>query len=162
MFIEVKELFKTYHSGNVGVHALSNASFGVEKGEIVVILGPSGSGKSTLLNIIGGIDKCSSGHVFVGQDEITALTDKQLVEYRRRDIGFVFQFYNLIPNLTVQENISVSEDICESPLDFDQLLHDVGLYTMKYRFPHELSGGQQQRVSIARALIKNPKIIFCD
>jgi putative ABC transport system ATP-binding protein len=162
MFIDVKELEKIYQTGDIRFTALKKVSFSMEKGQIGVILGPSGSGKSTLLNIIGGIDSGSFGRVIVNGREITKLDDKQLAEYRRTDIGFVFQFYNLIPNLTVYENICVSEDISLNPLDINELLKEIGLYELKDRYPRELSGGQQQRVSIARALVKNPKLLFCD
>lgn len=162
MFIEVKELEKIYQTGDIHFIALKKVSFSMEKGQIGVILGPSGSGKSTLLNIIGGIDSASTGQVIVNGSEITKLNAKQLAEYRRNDIGFVFQFYNLIPNLTVYENICVSEDISLNPLDIKDLLKEIGLYELKDRYPRELSGGQQQRVSIARALVKNPKLLFCD
>lgn len=162
MFIEVKDLEKIYKTGDVRFTALNKVNFSMEKGQIGVILGPSGSGKSTLLNIIGGIDSGSSGQVIVNGKAITNLNDKQLVEYRRNDIGFVFQFYNLIPNLTVYENICVSADISMNPLDMNELLKEIGLYELKDRYPRELSGGQQQRVSIARALVKKPKLLFCD
>lgn len=162
MFIEVKDLEKIYQTGDIRFTALKKVSFSMEKGQIGVILGPSGSGKSTLLNIIGGIDCASFGQVIVNEKEITKLNSKQLVEYRRTDIGFVFQFYNLIPNLTVYENICVSEDISMNPLDVNELLKEIGLFELKDRYPRELSGGQQQRVSIARALVKNPKLLFCD
>ena len=132
------------------------------RGEIGVILGPSGSGKSTLLNIIGGIDRCDSGLVLVGDIDVTKLSDNKLTDYRRDEIGFVFQFYNLIPNLTVGENIEVVSNISKSPLNIDEVLKAVGMLDKKYRFPKELSGGEQQRVSIARAVVKNPNLLLCD
>jgi putative ABC transport system ATP-binding protein len=134
----------------------------LDKGEIGVILGPSGSGKSTLMNIVGGIDRGDSGKVFVDGVEISDLNDDHLTDYRRGDIGFVFQFYNLVPNLTVGENIEVVSNISKSPLDTDEVLAAVGMKDKKNRFPRELSGGEQQRVSIARAIVKNPKLLLCD
>lgn len=162
MFIEVNELGKDYRTGDVLFRALDNVTFNIEKGQIGVILGPSGSGKSTLLNIIGGIDKADSGSVYIDGTDITKMSDKQLTEYRRNSIGFVFQFYNLIPNLTVYENVEVSANISKNPEDTDQILDAVGIKELRNRFPRELSGGQQQRVSIARALVKKPKLLFCD
>lgn len=162
MFIEVKGLEKSYSQGEIEFAALKDVSFSMEQGQIAVILGPSGSGKSTLLNIMGGIDSASAGHVIIDGTEITGQNEKKLVEYRRNDVGFIFQFYNLIPNLTVYENICVSEDISTSPLDIEELMREMGLYDLRDRFPRELSGGQQQRVSIARALVKNPRLLFCD
>lgn len=162
MFINVKNLSKMYQSGMEEFYALNNVSMSLEEGEICVILGPSGSGKSTLINIIGGIDSASSGEVIINNENILNYNLNQLTEYRREKIGFIFQFYNLIPNLTVKENIEVVSDISSDPIDIDELLKDVGLSDMKNRFPNELSGGQQQRVAIARALVKKPEILLCD
>ncbi|RDU24680.1 ABC transporter ATP-binding protein [Anaerosacchariphilus polymeriproducens] len=162
MFLEVNNLVKKYQTGKVTFQALKNTSFTMEQGQIGVILGPSGSGKSTLLNIIGGIDYADQGRVSVGGIEITQMSDKQLTEYRRSSVGFVFQFYNLIPNLTVYENIEVSSNITKDSIKIDEMLEAVGMKEFRDRFPRELSGGQQQRVSIARALIKKPKLLFCD
>ncbi|TDT62819.1 ABC transporter ATP-binding protein [Fonticella tunisiensis] len=162
MFIKVENLKKSYRTGDVKTDVLKGVKMSLGKGEIGVILGPSGSGKSTLLNIIGGIDRCDSGKVTVDDIEVTNLTDDQLTDYRRENIGFIFQFYNLIPNLTVGENIEVVSNISRSPLDTDEVLKAVGMLDKKYRFPRELSGGEQQRVSIARAVVKNPKLLLCD
>ncbi|WKY46580.1 ABC transporter ATP-binding protein [Eubacteriaceae bacterium ES3] len=162
MLIEVKNLNKIYKSAALEFHALKDVTFSMEKGQIAVILGPSGSGKSTLLNILGGIDFANSGTADIDGQKITEFNSKKLQEYRREKIGFVFQFYNLIPNLTVYENICVAEDISQNPLDIDALIKDIGLFELRDRYPQELSGGQQQRVSVARALVKNPKLLFCD
>ena len=162
MFIEVKDAVKKYGKGDALVYALNKANAGIEKGEICVILGPSGSGKSTLLNILGGLDSPDSGSVIIDGKEITGLKPRQLTEYRRSDVGFVFQFYNLIPDLTVKENIEVVSDISSDSLDIDGILTALGIEKYKTRFPRELSGGQQQRTAIGRALIKNPKILLCD
>ncbi|ATW23525.1 ABC transporter ATP-binding protein [Candidatus Formimonas warabiya] len=162
MFIDVINLKKSYTTGSVTTEVLKGIGMKLEKGETGVILGPSGSGKSTLINIIGGIDRGDSGQVSVDGVEITDLNDDQLTDYRRGDIGFVFQFYNLVPNLTVGENIEVVSNISKSPLDTDVVLAAVGMRDKKHRFPRELSGGEQQRVSIARAIVKNPKLLLCD
>ncbi|MDO4863483.1 MAG: ABC transporter ATP-binding protein [Ruminococcus sp.] len=162
MFIEVKDAVKKYGKGDALVYALDHAELGIEKGEICVILGPSGSGKSTLLNILGGIDSPDSGSILIDGKEITGLKPRQLTEYRRSDVGFVFQFYNLIPDLTVRENIEVVSDISASALDADDIMKALGIEKYRTRFPRELSGGQQQRTAIGRALIKNPKILLCD
>lgn len=162
MFIEVKNAVKKYGKGEALVYALNDANVDIEKGEICVILGPSGSGKSTLLNILGGLDSPDKGSVKIDGKDITGLKTKQLTEYRRSDIGFVFQFYNLIPDLTVKENIEVVSDISDSALNIDDILKSLGIEKYKTRFPRELSGGQQQRTAIGRALIKNPKILLCD
>lgn len=148
--------------GEVQINALHDASFEVEKGELVVIVGPSGAGKTTLLNILGGMDTLSTGKVFLDGEEISALSKKQLTEYRRHDVGFVFQFYNLIGNLTALENVELANQICKNPLDAAQILQDVGLGARTKNFPSQLSGGEQQRVAIARALAKNPKLLLCD
>ena len=162
MFIKVEKLKKSYTTGEITTQVLKSVEMTLDKGEIGVILGPSGSGKSTLLNIIGGIDRCDSGLVEVDNVEITKLSDNALTDYRRDQIGFVFQFYNLIPNLTVGENVEVVSNISKSPLPIDDVLKAVGMTDKKYRFPRELSGGEQQRVSIARAVVKNPNLLLCD
>lgn len=162
MFIEVNNAVKKYGSGNTEVFALNGASFSAEKGEVCVILGSSGSGKSTLLNMLGGIDRLDSGSFIVDGNEISGLNDDDLVEYRRTDIGFVFQFYNLIPDLTARENVETVVDISSDPLDIDEVMTTLGIIDYSGRYPNELSGGQQQRVAIARALVKNPKLLLCD
>lgn len=162
MFVEIENLIKSYKTGEVRTQVLNGAQMNLDKGEIGVILGPSGSGKSTLLNIVGGIDRCDSGLVKVDGISVTKLSDNELTDYRRENIGFIFQFYNLIPNLTVGENIEVASNISKSPLYIDDVLDAVGITDKKYRFPKELSGGEQQRVSIARAVVKNPKLLLCD
>lgn len=162
MFIDVTNLKKSYTTGVVKTEVLKGIGMKLNKGEIGVILGPSGSGKSTLMNILGGIDRSDSGKVSVDGIEINNLNDDKLTDYRRGDIGFVFQFYNLVPNLTVGENIEVVSNISKSPLNTDEVLEAVGMKDKKHRFPRELSGGEQQRVSIARAIVKNPKLLLCD
>ena len=162
MFIEVKDLCKTYKTEATEFTALDKVNLDIEKGEICVILGPSGSGKSTLLNIIGGIDDASSGTIVSDGVEVTSLKGERLTNYRREKVGFIFQFYNLIPNLTVYENIEAVKNISKNSLDIDELLAEVGLLEYKNRYPRELSGGQQQRVSIVRALVKNPSLLLCD
>ena len=162
MFIKVENLKKSYKTGEVTTQILNEVGMSLDKGEIGVILGPSGSGKSTLLNIIGGIDKGDSGFISVEDIVVTNLSDNKLTDYRRDKIGFIFQFYNLIPNLTVGENIEVASNISRSPLNIDEVLKAVGMLDKKYRFPKELSGGEQQRVSIARAVVKNPNLLLCD
>ena len=161
-FVEFQNVGKTYHMGEVSINALHDASFEVEKGELVVIVGPSGAGKTTLLNILGGMDTLSTGRVFLDGQEISALNRKQLTDYRRHDVGFVFQFYNLIGNLTALENVELANQICKNPLNAAQVLQDVGLGARVKNFPSQLSGGEQQRVAIARALAKNPKLLLCD
>ena len=161
-FVEFHNVGKTYHMGEVEINALHDASFTVEKGELVVIVGPSGAGKTTLLNILGGMDTLSEGQVFLDGQEISRLNRKQLTEYRRHDVGFVFQFYNLIGNLTALENVELANQICREPLDAAQILQEVGLGDRRKNFPSQLSGGEQQRVAIARALAKNPKLLLCD
>lgn len=161
-FVEFENVGKTYHMGEVRIHALHDASFTVEKGELVVIVGPSGAGKTTLLNILGGMDTLTSGRVMLDGQEISHLNRKQLTDYRRQDVGFVFQFYNLIGNLTALENVELANQICTEPLDAEEILCRVGLENRMRNFPSQLSGGEQQRVAIARALAKNPKLLLCD
>jgi putative ABC transport system ATP-binding protein len=161
-FIEVKNLKKTYRMGEVDVNALNDASFDINEGEFVVILGPSGSGKSTLLNILGGMDLPSSGNVIVEGNDITLYNDSQMTLYRRNKVGFVFQFYNLMSNLTAKENVELATEICEDFLDIDEILMGVGLSERSGHFPSQMSGGEQQRVAIARAVAKNPLILLCD
>ena len=161
-FVEFQNVGKNYHMGEVSIHALHDATFQVEQGELVVIVGPSGAGKTTLLNILGGMDTLSTGKVFLDGQEISALNRKQLTDYRRHDVGFVFQFYNLIGNLTALENVELANQICKNPLDAAKVLQDVGLGGRVRNFPSQLSGGEQQRVAIARALAKNPKLLLCD
>lgn len=155
----VKKVFKT---GNTTTHALDGVSFDIQKGEVIVILGPSGSGKSTMLNVLSGIDTPTSGKVMYIDDEIGKFTDKELTKYRRENLGFIFQSYNLIPNLTIYENVELGSHLSDNPLDIDELLEVVGLLDMKNKFPYQLSGGQMQRVAIARAVAKNPSVLFCD
>ena len=161
-FVEFNNVGKTYRMGEVEINALHDATFQVEKGELVVIVGPSGAGKTTLLNILGGMDQLSCGTVMLDGQEISAMNRKQLTEYRRHDVGFVFQFYNLIGNLTALENVELANQICKDPLPAEQILKDVGLEARMKNFPSQLSGGEQQRVAIARALAKNPKLLLCD
>ena len=161
-FVEFHDVGKTYKMGEVEINALHDTSFEVEKGELVVIVGPSGAGKTTLLNILGGMDTLSTGKVYLDGQEISALNRKQLTNYRRHDVGFVFQFYNLIGNLTALENVELANQICKNPLDAAQVLENVGLKDRAKNFPSQLSGGEQQRVAIARALAKNPKLLLCD
>lgn len=153
---------KVYHVGEIDIEALRDASFTVEKGEIAVIVGESGAGKTTLLNILGGMDTLTSGRVTLDGREISRMSQKELTTYRRFEIGFIFQFYNLIQNLTALENVSLATQICKDPLDSAEVLRDVGLEDRMNNFPAQLSGGEQQRVAIARALAKNPKLLLCD
>ncbi|GAA0075879.1 ABC transporter ATP-binding protein [Clostridium sp. CTA-5] len=162
MFLKVENLKKSYNTGEITTTVLKGVDISLDNGEIGVILGPSGSGKSTLLNIIGGIDRCDSGTVLVNDIDITPLNDNSLTDYRRENIGFIFQFYNLIPNLTAEENIEVVSNISKTPLNTDDVLKAVDMLDKKQRFPRELSGGEQQRISIARAIVKNPKLLLCD
>ena len=161
-FVEFENVGKTYHMGEVQINALHDVSFSVEKGELVVIVGPSGAGKTTLLNILGGMDTLSNGKVMLDGREISKLNRKQLTNYRRHDVGFVFQFYNLVGNLTALENVELANQICRNPLNAADVLRDVGLEERIKNFPSQLSGGEQQRVAIARALAKNPKLLLCD
>lgn len=161
-FIRFENVEKIYGSGEGAVRALHDASFTIGKGEICVIVGPSGAGKTTLLNILGGMDTLTSGRVFLNDREVSAFDRRQLADYRRRDIGFVFQFYNLVQNLTALENVELASQICTDPLDAAEVLAEVGLSHRIDNFPSQLSGGEQQRVAIARALAKNPKVLLAD
>ncbi len=161
-YVEFKNVKKVYHMGEVSIEALRDATFEIEKGEICVIVGASGAGKTTLLNILGGMDTLTEGSVLLDGREISKYDKKQLTSYRRYDIGFVFQFYNLVQNLTALENVSLATQICREPLDSAAVLDEVGLSDRKNNFPAQLSGGEQQRVAIARALAKNPKLLLCD
>ncbi|MEN6339395.1 MAG: ABC transporter ATP-binding protein [Clostridiaceae bacterium] len=161
-YVRLEGVTKIYDTEGVRVSALSDVSFEIGKGEICVIVGQSGAGKTTLLNILGGMDTLTSGKVFLGGEEISAYNKRQLTRYRREDIGFVFQFYNLIPNLTALENVEMATELAKAPFSADQVLEDVGLAERKGNFPAQLSGGEQQRVAIARALAKNPKLLLCD
>ena len=161
-FIEFENVGKVYDMGQVQIKALQDASFSVEKGELVVIVGPSGAGKTTLLNILGGMDTLSTGRVTLDGREISRMNKRQLTDYRREDVGFVFQFYNLVGNLTALENVELANQISKHPLDARQVMRDVGLGERMGNFPSQLSGGEQQRVAIARALAKNPKLLLCD
>ncbi|MCR5666536.1 MAG: ABC transporter ATP-binding protein [Eubacterium sp.] len=162
MFIDLKNGRKSYGEGAAKVEALDGADLELENGKINVILGPSGSGKSTLLNMLGGLDTLDSGALEINGHNLTGMSDKQLTRFRREDVGFVFQFYNLIPDLTVRENVEVVADISNHPLEIDDVLSKLDILEYKHRFPRELSGGQQQRVAIARAMVKNPKLLLCD
>ena len=161
-FVSFRDVSKIYRSGEVEIRAVDDISFEIFKGEFVVIVGPSGAGKTTVLNMLGGMDACSEGTILVDGSEVSRYNARQLTEYRRRDIGFVFQFYNLVQNLTALENVELAAQICPDPLDAQEVLRDVGLADRINNFPAQLSGGEQQRVSIARALAKNPKLLLCD
>lgn len=161
-YIEFKKVNKQYKMGEITINALNDTTFSVEKGELVVIVGPSGAGKTTTLNILGGMDSATSGNVVVDGKDITLLKEKQLVKYRREDIGFVFQFYNLVQNLTAKENVELAMQISKHPLNPSIVLEKVGLKERQNNFPSQLSGGEQQRVAIARAIAKNPKLLLCD
>ena len=162
MFLEIQDLKKSFGQGEAKTEVLKGINFSVEKGEICVLLGPSGSGKSTLLNIIGGIDSADSGYISINGEKTADMNEKALTNYRRRHLGYVFQMYNLIPNLNVKENIEVGAYLSDNPLNIDDLLHTLGLYEHRHKLPNQLSGGQQQRTSIGRALVKNPDILLCD
>lgn len=161
-YIEFKDVKKKYKMGEVEIDALGGVDFSVDKGEFVIIAGASGAGKSTILNILGGMDTVSSGKVIVDNNEISKYSQKDLITYRRYDIGFVFQFYNLVQNLTARENVELATQISKNPLNIDKVLDSVGLRDRKNNFPSQLSGGEQQRVAIARAIAKNPKLLLCD
>ena len=161
-YIEFKNVCKEYKMGEITIKALNNANFNIEKGELVVIVGPSGAGKTTTLNILGGMDTATSGEVIVDGKKVTSLKNKELIKYRREDIGFVFQFYNLVQNLTARENVELATQICKDSLNIDEIIEKVGLKDRKNNFPSQLSGGEQQRVAIARAIAKNPKLLLCD
>lgn len=162
MFITVEALKKGYQTGSTRNEILRGVNLSLNKGEIGVILGPSGSGKSTLMNIIGGVDRADSGKVIVGESKVYAFDDDRLTDYRRNSVGFIFQFYNLVPNLNVTENIEIVSNISQAPLNVDTVLQAVGLESKKRSFMRELSGGEQQRVAIARAIVKNPQLLLCD
>lgn len=161
-FVKFDHVKKKYHVGEVDIEALRDASFEIEEGEFCVIVGASGAGKTTILNILGGMDSLSEGHVYVDGNEISAYSKKRLISYRRYDVGFVFQFYNLVGNLTALENVELASELCKDPVDAAKVLEEVGLADRKANFPAQLSGGEQQRVAIARALAKNPKLLLCD
>lgn len=161
-FVTLKDVKKSYHMGEVMIQAAAGMDFTIEKGEFAVVVGPSGAGKTTVLNILGGMDFATSGEVWVDGENIAEYKSRKLTAYRRDDIGFVFQFYNLIPNLTALENVELALQICKDPMDAGKVLEEVGLGDRKDNFPAQLSGGEQQRVSIARALAKNPKLLLCD
>ena len=161
-FVEFEHVKKTYHMGEVTIDALRDATFSVEQGELCVIVGPSGAGKTTLLNILGGMDTLTDGKIVLSGEDISRYNERKLTAYRRHDVGFVFQFYNLVPNLTALENVELAAQICREPLPADEVLKSVGLEHRMANFPAQLSGGEQQRVAIARALAKNPKLLLCD
>ena len=162
MFLEIKQIKKSFGTGDSRVNVLKGIDLEIEKGEFCVLLGPSGSGKSTLLNIIGGIDGADSGSITIEGEQIEDMTKKKLSLYRRIHLGYIFQMYNLIPNLTVRENIEVGAYLSDKPLDVNELLHTLGLYEHQRKLPNQLSGGQQQRTAIGRAIVKNPDILLCD
>lgn len=162
MFLEIQDLKKSFGQGEAKTEVLKGINFSVEKGEICVLLGPSGSGKSTLLNIIGGIDSADSGYISINGEKTADMNEKALTNYRRRHLGYVFQMYNLIPNLNVKENIEVGAYLSDKSLDIDELLKTLGLYEHRHMLPNQLSGGQQQRTAIGRAIVKNPDILLCD
>ena len=161
-YVELKDVYKRYRMGEVTITASDGVSFAIEKGEFAVVVGSSGAGKTTILNILGGMDSCDEGQVLVDGKDVAKLSPKELIEYRRFDIGFVFQFYNLVPNLTAKENVELSTQICPNAMDAAEVLELVGLGERLDNFPAQLSGGEQQRVSIARALAKRPKLLLCD
>jgi putative ABC transport system ATP-binding protein len=161
-FLDINDVHKSFGEGETRQDVLKGMNFHVSKGEFCVLLGPSGSGKSTLLNIIGGIDNPDSGYISINGDKLLEMKEKALTNYRRKHLGYVFQQYNLIPNLNVKENIEVGAYLSDNPLDIDELLHTLGLFDHRYKLPNQLSGGQQQRVSIGRAIVKNPDILLCD
>ncbi len=161
-FVQFEDVYKIYRTGEVEIAAVDGVTFAIERGDLAVIVGPSGAGKTTVLNLLGGMDTCTSGTIRLENDEISSFTPRRLTQYRRFDIGFVFQFYNLVPNLTALENVELATQICREPLDAAETLRDVGLEHRMDNFPSQLSGGEQQRVAIARALAKNPRLLLCD
>ena len=161
-FLRVQSLVKSYGQDSARVEVLRDITLSIDKGELCVLLGPSGSGKSTFLNIVGGLETCDDGSIVINGQDITAMKDRALDEYRRRELGFIFQFYNLVPDLTIRENIEVTKHISKNPLDVDELLKDLGLWEHRLKFPNQVSGGQQQRCAIGRALVKNPHLLLCD
>lgn len=161
-FVEFKNVRKVYQSGEIKVEAVKGVAFTINKGELAIIVGPSGAGKTTVLNMLGGMDTCTSGDIFLDSAEVSKYNRNKLIQYRREEIGFVFQFYNLVQNLTALENVELASQICKDPLDAEKCLIDVGLGERMHNFPAQLSGGEQQRVAIARALAKNPKLLLCD
>ncbi len=161
-YLEVRDLTKGYGSGDAHVEVLRGITTTIDRGEVCVLFGPSGSGKSTFLNLVGGMEPADGGRIVVGGTDITQLADKDLLEYRRRELGFIFQFYNLVPDLTIRENIEVTAHLSKDPLPVDDLLHDLGLWEHRRKFPNQVSGGQQQRCAIGRALVKNPGLLLCD
>ncbi|HAX73495.1 MAG TPA: macrolide ABC transporter ATP-binding protein [Firmicutes bacterium] len=161
-FIKFKDVKKVYQMGEIEIEALSGVDFSIDKGEFVIVAGASGAGKSTILNILGGMDQASSGSIIVDGKEVQNYSNKELITYRRHDIGFVFQFYNLVQNLTAVENVELATQICKDPLNVHEVIEAVGLGARKNNFPAQMSGGEQQRVAIARALAKNPKLLLCD
>lgn len=162
MYIELKNVTKSYKMGEIKIKAADDVTFGIEKGELAVVLGPSGAGKTTVLNILGGMDRCDSGQIFVDGNDISKYNNKEIIKYRRNDIGFVFQFYNLVQNLTSLENVELTNQICKDTLPAIDVLNSVGLKNRVNNFPSQLSGGEQQRVAIARAIAKKPKLLLCD
>ena len=162
MFIEINDIRKSYGSGESKVEVLKGINIGIEKGEFCVLLGPSGSGKSTLLNIIGGIDDADSGYISIDGEKTENMNERSLTEYRRKHLGYIFQMYNLIPNLNIKENVETGAYLSDHPLDVDEILKTLGLYEHRHKLPSQLSGGQQQRCSIGRAIVKNPDILLCD
>lgn len=161
-FVEFKDVKKIYKTGEIVIEAVRGVDFTINEGELVIVVGPSGAGKTTVLNMLGGMDTCTSGDIVLDGQEISKYNRNQLINYRREDIGFVFQFYNLVQNLTALENVELASQICKNPLDAEQCLIDVGLGERLKNFPSQLSGGEQQRVAIARAMAKNPKLLLCD
>ena len=161
-FLSIRDLTKSYGDGEARTQVLKGISTDIEHGEICVLFGPSGSGKSTFLNMVGGLEPADSGSIYVGDTDICQLRDRELVEYRRRELGFIFQFYNLVPDLTVRENIEVCQYLSRNPLPIDDLLNSLGLWEHRGKFPNQISGGQQQRCAIGRALVKNPSLLLCD
>ncbi|MDD5952939.1 MAG: ABC transporter ATP-binding protein [Oscillospiraceae bacterium] len=161
-YISLQNVYKRYHMGEVIITASDGVSFDIEKGEFAIVVGSSGAGKTTILNILGGMDTCDEGTILVDGVNVAAFNKKQLTNYRRNDIGFIFQFYNLIPNLNAKENVEIATELCKNTVDAEEMLRKVGLGDRMYNFPSQLSGGEQQRVSIARALAKNPKLLLCD